>query len=161
MHSRAVRNKKQIEVKMSKTNIYIALLLSIFCLSGCATHYSSKGEGISGITEVILCSEKKAIEITYKAITTRFPAANVNLSNISGTIAFAWYHKPFLDKTNFNFTLTPHEVASEQGKKISGYTYSINTSTTQWGVNSRYVQPLVATFHKILEGNNIERVVVN
>lgn len=115
----------------------IALLVTVFVLSGCATSYTSL-EGTQGSTEIIVGDQSIVMNIIEQSISQQFPSSNVQQNKNS----FAWRNTVLLDHTDFRLDLRNAIGKDEKGEQVSGYFYKINTSGTQPLVSPRYVTPL-------------------
>ena len=115
----------------------LALLVTVFALSGCATSYTSL-EGTRGSTEIIVGDQPSVMDIIERAISQQFPSSNVQQNKNS----FAWRNTVLLDHTDFRLDVRNATGKDEKGEQVSGYFYKINTSGTQPLVVPRYVTPL-------------------
>jgi hypothetical protein len=141
-------------MKNIKTSHLICLTFLIF-LNGCATTYSSlKSEDGRGGYELIIAEEQDVLNAAYEAIQSRFP--DTIISGLAGKEkGFTFYTQPLLDRTTYKFLIEKAETITQDGKTITGYYYSVYAQGTQWFVESRYIQPLISEFKRILKGKGV------
>ena len=137
----------------------IVVLFLVSCISGCATTYNSIRDTDSGGMELIADTESAVLSAASEAIRLKFPAAQIHQFSGNQT-GFSWYHRPLLDRTNFKFLLKETKGVTNEGLEVVGYTYSIDTSGTQFFVNVSYVQPLIKKFKEVLLERGIQNVYI-
>lgn len=139
----------------------IALLVLIVILSGCATTYSSLKGDSTGSTgyELIIADENDVLDAAYDAIQNRFPGTII--STLAGKEkGFTFYTQPALDRTTYKFLIEKATATIENGKTVTGYYYSIYAQGTQFFVGSRYVEPLIQEFKRMLKKKGVTLMLV-
>jgi len=137
--------------------ISLALTLSLF---GCATSYTSlNGQATgSGHSEIVVGDSANVMGAIEQSIHQQFPASDVRRSSDN---SFSWYHQPLLDRTTFRLAVRGAKGVDEQGKAVSGYFYTINTSGTQGLVEARYVTPLNEAIREAMKARRLSWVSVS
>jgi S1-C subfamily serine protease len=138
--------------RIMKARFKVALLLVVISstiISGCATTYNSLRSSDSGSDELIIAPEQEIHSAAFEAIARIFPTADI-IPLTGYQIGFAWYHRPFIDSTDFKFLLNSRSGVSEDGTEIRGFSYSIVTHGSNFFVNERWVEPLIAEFKHVL-----------
>jgi hypothetical protein len=139
----------------------IALSVLIVILSGCATTYSSLKGNSTGSTgyELIIAAENDVLDAAYDAIQNRFPGTII--STLAGKErGFTFYTQPALDRTTYKFLVEKATATIEDGKTVTGYYYSIYAQGTQFFVESRYVEPLIQEFKRMLKKKGVTLMLV-
>jgi hypothetical protein len=133
---------------MKRLRFLICCIFPLFLIS-CATDYSSLRGGGADTYELIVADEQTILDAALEAIQNRFP--DTAISNLAGREkGYTFYTQPLLDRTTFKFTLTKASGTTQDGKIVTGYSYSIRSYGTQFFVEDRYVEPLKAEFQRIL-----------
>ncbi len=139
----------------------ISLLVFIVILSGCSTTYSSLKSDNTGTTgyELIIADEHDVLDAAYDAIQNRFPGTIIS-ALAGGEKGFTFYTQPFLDRTTYKFLIEKATTTAQDGKTVTGYYYSIYAQGNQFFVESRYVEPLIEEFKRMLKKKGVTLVSV-
>ena len=128
-------------------------------MCGCATTYNSISDADQSGYEIIVAEKKTVLDAAYEAISYKFP--NTIITSLAGTeIGYSFFTQPLLDRTTFKFCFTEAVGVFPDGREIVGFTYSIYSYGTQFGVNSRYVEPLKEKFETILTQKKVTLTIV-
>jgi len=152
-------SRRTIQLNSEMKNKYlwnITLSALIIILSGCATTYSSLKGGNTGTTgyELIIADEHDVLDAAYDAIQNRFPGTIV--SALAGKEkGFTFYTQPLLDRTTYKFLIEKATATVQDGKTVTGYYYSIYSQGTQFFVGSRYIEPLIEEFKRMLKKKGV------
>lgn len=137
----------------------IAVWFCLLAAGGCTTVYDSLSSRGGESQELIVGPEGSVLPAVADAISRVFPGAQV--APLQGyQRGFAWFHQPFLDRTEFRLTITPMQGSLPDGRVASGWCYSISAQGTQFFVGARYVDPLVSEIGRVLQEFNIKTAVV-
>ena len=138
---------------MIRLRLSIRCILTLFFILS-ATNYSCL-RGRDGETkELIIGDEQTILDAASEAIQNRFPDADI--SNLAGgDKGFTFYIEPFPDRTTFKFTLTKASGITQDGKVVTGYSYSIRSYGPQFFAEQRTVEPLKAEFERNLSKRRI------
>ncbi len=136
----------------------LALIILSMVLPGCATKtmYSSlKGVSSDSIAyELIIADERDVLDAAYDAIQNRFPETAI--SPLAGKEkGFTFYTQPALDRTTYKLVIEKAVATTQDGKTVTGYYYSIYSHGTQFLVESRYIEPLIQEFHRMLKRRHV------
>lgn len=136
----------------------ITLVVFVAILSGCATTttYSSLKGDNTGSTgyELIIADEHDVLDAAYDAIQNRFPGTII--SALAGQEkGFTFYTQPALDRTTYKLLIEKATAPAQDGKTVTGYYYSIYSQGTQFFVESRYIEPLIQEFKRMLKKRGV------
>lgn len=135
------------------------LLVMAVMLSACGAQYSSMQNNAMGY-EIIDASEEVVMQAAYSAILARLPGTVI--TKLAGyEKGFAFYAQPFIDRTNFKFTVNKVEGVTAQNIEESGYTFAVTSRGSQFAQRARYITPIVRNFRAELQRRGARTVWVD